>query len=187
MAFMPKFTYNATEGRCVSYTYGGCGGSQNLFNTELECLQTCDIDYNDDTPSTVDACGLEIDAGPCRMRKPMYGFNKGTKRCEKFSYGGNISDFHPISCVNVNCANPHSLTLKTSHPVVVSIGFDVISPVLHFFRAASAKKKSVGGSLFPLECISFQAYFSKKQASRAKLKCIFERSDKLLHYLAGRY
>ncbi len=88
MAFMPKFTYNATEGRCVSYTYGGCGGSENLFNTELECLQTCDIDYNDDTPSTVDACGLEIDAGPCRMRKPMYGFNKGTKRCEKFSYGG---------------------------------------------------------------------------------------------------
>ena len=97
MAFMPKFTYDANQGLCKPFVYGGCGGSENLFDNELECLKTCDMDYNDDTPSTVEACGLDILAGPCRMSKPMFAFNKETKRCEKFFYGGK---FFPTSSSN---------------------------------------------------------------------------------------
>ena len=76
------------EGRCVPFVYGGCGGTENLFDDELECGKTCDQDFNDDTPAMVDVCGLRIDSGPCRMTKPMFAFNSDTKRCEKFFYGG---------------------------------------------------------------------------------------------------
>ena len=76
------------EGRCVPFVYGGCGGSENLFDDELECGKTCDQDFNDDTPAMVDVCGLRKDSGPCRMTKPMFAFNSDTKRCEKFFYGG---------------------------------------------------------------------------------------------------
>jgi hypothetical protein len=88
MGFSRKFTFNATQGQCVPYVYGGCGGSKNLFGNEAECQKTCDRDYNNDTPKLLDVCSLAIDMGPCRMAKPMFAFNKETKRCEKFHYGG---------------------------------------------------------------------------------------------------
>ena len=116
MAMMQKFTFNSAqgtystmqtfkhqhnilaalknfqfEGQCVPYVYGGCGGTENLFDTEEDCQTTCDQDYVVDTytvPRTLDVCGLDIDSGPCRMSKPMFGFNQETKRCEKFFYGG---------------------------------------------------------------------------------------------------
>lgn len=90
MAFMPKFTWNETEGQCKPFVYGGCGGSENLFDNESECLKTCDRDYNDDTPALVSACSLDIETGPCKMGKTFYAFNKDTKRCQKFLYGGKI-------------------------------------------------------------------------------------------------
>ena len=67
-----------------------------MFDTEVECQNKCDIDYNDDTPKFVDVCSMEIDAGPCRGMKPFYGFNKNNKRCQKFFYGGKCLYIHKI-------------------------------------------------------------------------------------------
>ena len=88
LGFIPKFTFDTSKQQCVPFVYGGCGGSENLFDTKMECLQKCDRDYNDDTPKRIDVCGLDIVTGPCRMSKPYFGFNKEHKRCEKFFYGG---------------------------------------------------------------------------------------------------
>ena len=38
----------------MPYVYGGCGKTENLFPTELECSKTCDKDFNGGTPSVVD-------------------------------------------------------------------------------------------------------------------------------------
>ena len=60
-----------------------------MFDTEVECQNKCDVNYNNDTPTKlVDVCSLEIDPGPCRGTLWYYGFNKNSKRCEKFFYGG---------------------------------------------------------------------------------------------------
>jgi len=88
MAYMPKWTYNSTERQCVSYIYGGCRKTENLFDSAENCQKTCDADYNNVTPKLLDVCSMEIDAGPCRGNKPFYAFNKNTKRCQKFFYGG---------------------------------------------------------------------------------------------------
>merc|ERR1719391_196442 len=37
----PRYTFNAAEGRCERYNYGGCKGSLNLYHTVEECINTC--------------------------------------------------------------------------------------------------------------------------------------------------
>ena len=40
-AAFPKYYFNSTSGQCESFTYGGCGGNGNNFNTKEECEQQC--------------------------------------------------------------------------------------------------------------------------------------------------
>ncbi|VDN09688.1 unnamed protein product [Dibothriocephalus latus] len=41
MAMMPRFYFEASDGTCKSFIYGGCRGNENNFATERECLETC--------------------------------------------------------------------------------------------------------------------------------------------------
>merc|ERR1712243_55263 len=40
-ALIPKWHFDNSKRKCVSVYYGGCNGTENLFNTEEECKQTC--------------------------------------------------------------------------------------------------------------------------------------------------
>ena len=75
-AYIPKFHFNATRGQCVPYVYGGCHGTENLFDTIEDCQTTCDQNFVVDNyePRTLEVCALEIDTGPCRMSKPRFVF-----------------------------------------------------------------------------------------------------------------
>jgi hypothetical protein len=39
--YIKKWTFDETESACVSYVYGGCNGTKNLFDTEEECQAVC--------------------------------------------------------------------------------------------------------------------------------------------------
>merc|ERR1712013_614475 len=38
---LDQWYYNATEGKCATFKYTGCGGNKNNFKTESECLEVC--------------------------------------------------------------------------------------------------------------------------------------------------
>lgn len=38
-----KWYYNAGTGKCDVFYYGGCLGSDNMFNTKYECQMNCEI------------------------------------------------------------------------------------------------------------------------------------------------
>ena len=40
-AAIRNFFYNSTTDRCELFTYGGCGGNNNRFDTRSECISTC--------------------------------------------------------------------------------------------------------------------------------------------------
>ncbi|XP_008117935.1 chelonianin [Anolis carolinensis] len=40
-AYIPSFFFNPKSGKCEKFIYGGCGGNENRFGTEKECLQAC--------------------------------------------------------------------------------------------------------------------------------------------------
>merc|ERR550539_1104995 len=39
-----RWYYNATEGMCLTFTYTFCGGSDNNFESEQDCLEACHPD-----------------------------------------------------------------------------------------------------------------------------------------------
>ena len=38
---MPRFYFNKLRGRCELFSYGGCGGNTNNFETQDECAANC--------------------------------------------------------------------------------------------------------------------------------------------------
>jgi hypothetical protein len=41
-AIVPRYYFNATEGKCLSFTYGGCGGNNNNWETLNDCQIYCE-------------------------------------------------------------------------------------------------------------------------------------------------
>ncbi|ETN75229.1 Kunitz/Bovine pancreatic trypsin inhibitor domain protein [Necator americanus] len=41
LALFQKYGFNKTAGECVQFTYGGCDGNGNRFDTIAECQKRC--------------------------------------------------------------------------------------------------------------------------------------------------
>ena len=40
-AYIEKWTYVSRQGECVPFIYGGCHGTENLFDTQAQCEARC--------------------------------------------------------------------------------------------------------------------------------------------------
>jgi hypothetical protein len=81
-AMVERFHHDSATGTCMSFTYGGCEGNANNFETAAECEQACDA------PPTVHACALPVVTGPCEALIPRFYYDSVTHTCRSFSYGG---------------------------------------------------------------------------------------------------
>lgn len=91
-----RYYYN--NGTCQPFTFGGCGGNQNNYETEESCMTTCTVKVipsnKKDTvvpnfpKSFEETCAAPSDSGPCRAAFPMFYFEPSTQSCKSFTYGG---------------------------------------------------------------------------------------------------
>jgi hypothetical protein len=94
MAYIPKYFYNVKNKMCEKFTYGGCGGNENRFDTIDECQSVCDPKVKaraaiiDSEDSDEDACNLGPEVGPCKARLSRFYYDSSTKKCTQFFYGG---------------------------------------------------------------------------------------------------
>nr|CAH8840411.1 unnamed protein product [Trichobilharzia regenti] len=102
-ALVSRYHYNFTLRSCVHFYYGGCGGNQNNFPTEKECQKAC----GESDLSNASICFLEKDPGTCRGYFSRYFYNKETKLCEIFKYGGclgNQNNFKSLEECQTTCS-----------------------------------------------------------------------------------
>ena len=103
-SFVEKWTFDARQGNCIEFIYGGCFGTQNLFDSAKACRAKCG-ESRPPSFKTVEVCGLEVNKGPCKKFQLKFGFNRETNRCEKFAYGGKKIKFpngYYVSWPNAN-------------------------------------------------------------------------------------
>ena len=77
LAAFPRYYYNATEGQCKKFIYGGCKGNGNNFVNEDTCKDKC-----------IKFCWLKPETGIGKASIKRFYYNPTTKRCEEFIYGG---------------------------------------------------------------------------------------------------
>ncbi|XP_048847326.1 WAP, Kazal, immunoglobulin, Kunitz and NTR domain-containing protein 2-like [Brienomyrus brachyistius] len=73
--------YDAKKADCFAFSYGGCGGNGNRFESYEACARVC-------SSGSATSCNQPWLQGPCKAYEPRWAFRAEKRRCEPFVYGG---------------------------------------------------------------------------------------------------
>ncbi|XP_009993759.1 PREDICTED: WAP, Kazal, immunoglobulin, Kunitz and NTR domain-containing protein 1, partial [Chaetura pelagica] len=103
-----RWHFDAKQGSCLTFRYGGCGANRNHFETYEECRAAC-------LGSARPTCLLPMVQGPCQNWEPRWAYNHLLKQCHSFVYGGcegNTNNFESKETCEDVCPFPKSLQCK---------------------------------------------------------------------------
>ncbi len=78
---LQRWYFNNSTQMCHQFTYSGCDGNANNFETEPDCRRSCKA-------REVQPCVLPVEAGTCSDYKIFWYFNQVDRECVRFYYGG---------------------------------------------------------------------------------------------------
>ncbi|XP_069063296.1 putative Kunitz-type serine protease inhibitor isoform X2 [Pleurodeles waltl] len=94
-AAIPRWYFDTESSTCKAFTFGGCGGNKNNFQSEKECLDKCFVPKPNPQKtqgvygrSFQEYCAVGKVTGPCRAAFPRWYYDVATGTCSKFIYGG---------------------------------------------------------------------------------------------------
>ncbi|KAM9010944.1 tissue factor pathway inhibitor isoform 2-T3 [Ara ararauna] len=101
-----RYYFNIQSRECEIFEFGGCHGNENNFLTLEECQKKCVV------TEKPNFCFHEKDPGICRGYFSRYFYNKETKLCEVFKYGGclgNQNNFKNLEECQTTCQGNSNL------------------------------------------------------------------------------
>uniref|UniRef100_A0A8C7YWL1 BPTI/Kunitz inhibitor domain-containing protein n=1 Tax=Oryzias sinensis TaxID=183150 RepID=A0A8C7YWL1_9TELE len=101
-AAFPRWQYNATQGLCTEFHFGGCNANENNYLSENDCMSACEgvkgkplkISHkktsvtNDKDCSIYFQCTDAPRTGPCRASIPRWFYDPLKLKCYSFIFGG---------------------------------------------------------------------------------------------------
>ncbi|CAK9814021.1 Ppn [Anthophora quadrimaculata] len=91
--YTQRWYYDSYEQQCRLFYYGGCGGNENNFVNEQDCLNRCQTAITTPAPSKevefkLDFCFLPNEHGPCSGEHVKWFYDSQDGVCKQFRYGG---------------------------------------------------------------------------------------------------
>uniref|UniRef100_A0A5S6Q1H1 Tissue factor pathway inhibitor n=1 Tax=Trichuris muris TaxID=70415 RepID=A0A5S6Q1H1_TRIMR len=171
-----RWHYNSGTEQCEKFVYGGCEGNGNNFLTKEQCEATCNPSSKNEQSGFLVAsrpeeasfsqCHLPMDQGPCKQVLFRWHYNKATRQCEKFIYGGCLGNENNFLTKEMCEAKCRSLPPPKPMPLPNLPCDDY--PRVWFFQPEKRKCK--------LDCHLCAQY--PRLCYRSKLECVQNRSPK---------
>ncbi|MEQ2230357.1 hypothetical protein ILYODFUR_028450 [Ilyodon furcidens] len=170
-----RYYYSTLTQKCEVFTYGGCRGNANNFNSYQECRKTCFR-----IPKIPQNCRFPKEEGHCRGLFPRYFFNITTMRCESFSYGGcggNANRFQDRTSCRNHCIPKTDIPVMCLDPL--DKGTCSASITRYYYNAATKKCEEFvysgcGGGVNNFEsqesCVKVCVQGVKKRKGHGKLR-----------------
>ncbi|KAI6186600.1 hypothetical protein M3Y98_00150400 [Aphelenchoides besseyi] len=85
-----QWYYDPSIGDCRKFTFGGCRGSKNRFNTHNDCLRQCraPVAQVKAQMDPKEVCSMPFEAGSCSGVQKRWFFDFNARRCRSFTYSG---------------------------------------------------------------------------------------------------
>ncbi|VUZ46682.1 unnamed protein product [Hymenolepis diminuta] len=107
----PRYAYDSKLDECVEFTFGGCGGNRNNFESMEECEKQCKEpsgikDSTSGNSNDTSVCLLPHKTGNCRGYIQRWGFDPNSGKCVQFVYGGcggNGNNFETLEACEQRC------------------------------------------------------------------------------------
>ncbi|TRZ20316.1 hypothetical protein HGM15179_006795 [Zosterops borbonicus] len=112
-----RYFFNIKSRKCEEFEYGGCHGNENNFLTLEECQEKCVVLPLHIKRGKPDFCFHAQEPGVCRGYFTRYFYNKETKLCEAFKYGGclgNQNNFRSLEECQATCQDNCELMNSSS-------------------------------------------------------------------------
>jgi len=115
---VPRFYFDQLAERCLLFSYGGCGGNTNNFQSEESCISTCGgptgalvhaIQLHGGLKPRKAICNHPINRGGCQAKLRRFYFDSRTETCKLFVFGGcqgNENNFATMHECVINCGGP---------------------------------------------------------------------------------
>lgn len=148
-----RFYFDAEAKSCKTFNYGGCGGNDNNFVTQELCENKC-VKASSTSERTIVkdlAAPKEEDKlkcledkviGPCKAAIPRVFYNKNTKKCEDFLYGGckgNNNNFETMEQCNSVCSKVEAKTVSNVCQLDSEVGPCKAALPRYFFNKKTQK------------------------------------------------